>query len=118
MVLHESDNLRLIDGNRIIRGHKTEYTLAGYVVDELQSIRDTLISLALTEEAIDTLFDCVVTEFPDLECECEEFIDFVERIKCILKSYTDKILQTTPIPNEKKAPVVQCDFLEYENVPF
>ena len=118
MVLHESDNLRLIDGNRIIRGHKTEYTLAGYVVDELQSIRDTLISLALTEEEIGNLFDCLVDEFFGLECEVDEFIDFVERIKYILKSYADKILQTKTVPSEKKAQVMQCGFLEYEDAPF
>lgn len=91
----------LVDGSKIIRGHKTEYNLEEFLVAGLEKIKVLAMNVALTEEQADVLLDCMIDEHFAFGGDMKGFEDMVENIGCFLDYYVDRLPQIMQITDQE-----------------
>ncbi len=96
------NNYSLIDGNRIVQGHKTEYDLEEFLIAGLEKIKYLSMHIALTEEQADTLLDCMVDEHFTFGGDMKGFEDMVEGIGHFLDYYLSRLPKTIQISAENE----------------
>lgn len=94
-----ANDFKLIDGNKIIRGHRTEHDLEVFLVAGLEKIKVLAMNAALTEEQADVLLDCLVDEHFSFGGDMKGFEDFVERIGGFMDYFTDRLPKSVQIPD-------------------
>lgn len=112
--LHYEEDYSLIDGNRIIRNHKTEHVLEEFLVAGLEKIKVLAMNVALTEEQADTLLDCVIDEHFAFGGDMKGFADLIESIGNFLDYYLDRMPQTIKLPDEDTVPDTKESFPNLE----
>lgn len=96
------NDFKLIDGNKIVRGHKTAYDLEEFLVAEIEKIKFLAIHIALSEEEADVLVDCLIDEHFAFGGDMKGFEDFVERIGSFLDYYLDRLPKSVQITDENE----------------
>lgn len=99
-----ANDFKLIDGNKIVRGHKTEYDLEKFMVAGLEKIKVLAMNVALTEEQADVLIDCLTDEHFAFGGDMKGFEDFVERIGSFMDYFIDRFPQTVQVTDEESIP--------------
>ena len=94
------NDFKLIDGNKIVRGHKSEYDLEGFLVVALEKIKYLSMHFALTEEQANVLLDCMIDEHFAFGGDMKGFENFVERIGSFLDYYLDRLSESAQITDE------------------
>lgn len=92
-----SYDLKLIDGNRVVRGHKTEFTLGEFAVRELEKIKVLSTYIALDVQKADTLLDCLVDEFLSSGGDMRGLEEKLEDIGHFLEYLIDRLPQTVQV---------------------
>lgn len=94
------NDYKLIDGNKIIRAHTTEFILEEFLVAGLEKIKVLAMNLALTEEQADVLLDCMIDEHFAFGGDMKGFEVFVETIGSFLDYFTDRLPKSVQIPDD------------------
>lgn len=95
-----ANDYKLTDGNKIVRGHTTEFFLEEFLVAGLEKIK-ALSMIALTEEQADVLLDCMIDEHFAFGGDMKGFEDFVERIGSFMDYFTDRLPKLVQIPGQE-----------------
>ncbi|MEY8413594.1 hypothetical protein AALB51_20460 [Lachnospiraceae bacterium 62-26] len=98
------NDLKLIDGNRVVRGHKTEFTIGEFAVRELEKIKVLSMHIALDVQKADTLLDCLVDELLSSGNDMREFEDKLEDIGHFLEYLIDRLPETVQDTDMKRLP--------------
>lgn len=99
-----ANDCKLVDGNKIVRGHKTEYVLEPFLVAELEKIKFLSMHIALSEEQADVLLDCLIDEHFAFGGDMKGFEDFVENIGFFMDYYLERLAYRTQATDKESAP--------------
>lgn len=105
-----TNDYKLIDGNRIVRGHTTEFVLEEFLVAGLEKIKVLLMHIPLTEVQADTFLDCLIDEHFAFGGDMKGFEDFVERIGCFLDYYLDRLPKSVQITDQEALSDMEKNF--------
>lgn len=95
---------QLIDGDKIVRGHKTEYVLEPFLVAELEKIKFLSMHISLSEEQADVLLDCLADEHFAFGGDMKGFEDFVENIGFFMDYYLERLAYKVQATDKENAP--------------
>lgn len=94
----------LIDGNRVVKNHRTELVLGEFAVGQLEKIKVLSMHIALAEEQADALLDCLVNEFLSCGGDIQRLEAGLEDIGHFLDYYLTRLPRSVKITDEDTVP--------------